>query len=184
VAVIPSPGGAEEIDVAPDGRYAFAAAPMMSLTINVSRGQLAKRTPAPGTPSPRVLKIDTTTNTVVDQTEFTEYVSAIRVAPDGRVIVSEMQFPEPDAQSRGPVNGRIHVINPDTMQLLATIPGQELPFTVRCNPESTVAFVANLKTGSVTVVNLDDYSVVATLDNNVGPGFGGSHGLCYVPALS
>lgn len=179
---IASPAGAEEIDCAPDGRYVYAATPMMSLIVNVSQGQLNKRTPDPGTPDPRVLKIDTTTDEIVGQLDFDEYVSAIRVAPDGRVIVSEMRFPEVGEPASGPVAGRVHVIDPDAMVLLATIEADELPFTVRCAPDGATAYVANLKTGSVTVIGMDDYSVIATLDNNIGPVFGGSHGLCYVPA--
>lgn len=179
---IASPGGAEEIDVSPDGCHVFAATPMMSLNVNVSQGRLTKAAPPPGTPTPRVLKIDTETDEVVGQVDFEEYVSAIRVAPDGRVIVSEMRFPDPDAPSPGLVAGNVHVIDPDSMTVLATVAAQELPFTIRCTPDATTAFVANLKTGSVTVIDLTTYSVLATLDNNVGPGFGGSHGLCYVPA--
>jgi DNA-binding beta-propeller fold protein YncE len=184
LARIPSAGGAEEIDCSPDGRHVFVAAPTMSLENNVSIGQLNKATPPPGTPDPRVLKIDTERNEVVGRIDFTEYVSALRVAPDGRVIVSEMRFPEPGQPSAGPVDGRVHVIDPDRMELLATITGEDLPFTVRCSPDSRTAYIANLKTGSVTVLDLDTYQVLATLDNNIGPGFGGTHGLCYVPASS
>lgn len=179
---IPSPGGAEEIDCAPDGRHVYAAAPMMSLLVNVSQGQLNKRTPPPGTPAPRVLKVDAQRDEVVAQRDFEEYVSAIRVAPDGRVIVSEMRFPEPDTPAGGPVAGRVHVLDGDTLEVLATVVAQELPFTVRCSPDGATAYVANLKTGSVTVIDLASYEVLATLENNVGPAFGGSHGLCYVPA--
>jgi DNA-binding beta-propeller fold protein YncE len=184
IGAIPSAGGAEEIDVSPDGRYVFAAAPMMSLVVNVSRGQLNKRTPPPGTPTPRVLKIDTVTDTVVDEITFHEYVSAIRVAPDGRVIVSEMRFPDPGAPAAPPIAGNIYVIDPGSMTLLATVRGEELPFTIRCTPDSASAFVANLKTGSVTVIDLSTYGVRDVLDVNVGPAFGGSHGLCYVPAAA
>ena len=167
--------------MSPDGRYVFAAAPMMSLVVNVSQGQLNKRTPPPGTPLPRVLKVDIVTNTVVDEIVFDEYVSAIRVAPDGRVIVSEMRFPDPEGP-KAPIAGTIYVIDPDSMKLLAAVPGEELPFTIRCTPDSATAFVANLKTGSVTVIDLSTYTVRDVLDVNVGPAFGGSHGLCYVPA--
>lgn len=178
---ISSPAGAEEIDCSPDGRWAFAATPMMSLVVNVSRGQLTKRTPAPGTPSPRLLKIDVGADRVVGQLDFDEYLSAVRVAPDGRVLVTEMRFPEPDAAETGPVRGRVHVVAPDSMELLATVVADELPFTTRCSPDGATAFVANLKTGSVTVIDLESYEVRATLDNNIGPAFGGSHGMCFVP---
>jgi DNA-binding beta-propeller fold protein YncE len=184
VGTIPSPAGAEEVDVSPDGRHVYVASPMMSLTVNVAQGQLIKRTPPPGTPEPRVLKIDTATNAVVGQIDFGEYVSALRVAPDGRVLVSEMRFPDPDSGQTGPVWGNVHVIDPRDMRLLASVEAQELPFTLRCTPDSAIAFAANLKTGSVTVIDLDSYEVIATLDNNIGPGFGGSHGLCYVPAVT
>ena len=39
VGELPSPGGAEEIDCSPDGRWAFAATPMMSLIINVAQAR-------------------------------------------------------------------------------------------------------------------------------------------------
>jgi DNA-binding beta-propeller fold protein YncE len=179
---IPSPGGAEEIDCSPDGRFAFAATPMMSLVINVSQGQLNKATPPPGTPSPRLLKIDTATDEVVGQLEFDEYLSALRVAPDGRVLVTEFRFPAAGTTPDGPVRGRVHVVDPESLELLASVWVDELPFTTRFSADGGTAFVANLKTGSVSVLDLSTYEVVATLDNNIGPGFGGTHGMCLVPA--
>ncbi|MDL5159655.1 YncE family protein [Actinomycetospora termitidis] len=182
VAEIPSPGGAEEIDCSPDGRFVYAATPMMSLTVNVSQGRLTKRTPPPGTPTPRLLKIDTEREEVVGRFETHEYLSALRVAPDGRVLVTEFWFPAPDAVTPGPVPGRLDVVDPETMTLSAAIELDELPFTVRVSPDSTTAYVANLKTGSVSVVDLVENTVRARLDNNIGPAFGGSHGMCLVPA--
>lgn len=179
---IPSPGGAEEIDCSPDGRFVFAATPMMSLVINVSQGQLNKATPPEGTPSPRLLKIDTRTDEIVGQLEFDEYLSALRVAPDGRVLVTEFRFPDPGTAPDGPVRGRVHVVDPESLELLASVTADELPFTVRFSGDGGTAFVANLKTGSVSVLDLASYAVVATLDNNIGPGFGGTHGMCLVPA--
>ncbi|ODU03089.1 MAG: hypothetical protein ABS81_15355 [Pseudonocardia sp. SCN 72-86] len=178
---IASPGGAEEIDCSPDGRFAFVATPMMSLVINVSQGQLNKATPPPGTPTPRLLKIDAATDEVVGQLDFDEYVSALRVAPDGRVVVTEFLFPSPDSPP-GPVSGRVNVVDPETMTLLAAVEVDELPFTTRFSADGSTAFVANLKTGSVSVIDLTSYAVVATLDNNIGPGFGGTHGMALVPA--
>jgi YVTN family beta-propeller protein len=92
-----------------------------------------------------------------------------------------MRFPDPGQTASGPVRGRVHVVDPDSMDLLASVEADELPFTTRCSPDGSTAFVANLKTGSVTVVDLDSYEVTATLDNNIGPAFGGSHGMCFVP---
>jgi DNA-binding beta-propeller fold protein YncE len=181
VGEIASPGGAEEIDCSPDGRFVFAATPMMTLAINVSQGSLTKRTPPPGTPTPRLLKIDTEHDEVVGRFETDEYLSALRVAPDGRVLVTEFWFPAPDAVDPGPVPGRLDVVDPGSMTLQAAIELDELPFTVRVSPDSSTAYVANLKTGSVSVVDLAEHTVRARLDNNIGPTFGGSHGMCLVP---
>lgn len=179
---IPCPAGAEELDCSPDGRFVFAATPMMSLVINVSQGQLNKATPPAGTPTPRLLKIATSTDEVVGQLDFDEYLAALRIAPDGRVVVTEFRFPEPGTVPDGPVSGRVHVVDPDSLELLASILVDELPFTTRFSTDGGTAYVANLKTGSVSVIDLGTYRVTATLDNNIGPAFGGSHGMCVVPA--
>jgi DNA-binding beta-propeller fold protein YncE len=179
---IPSPGGTEEIDVSPDGRFLFAAAPVMSITIDVSHGRLIKKAPPAGTPTPRLLKIDTETNEVVGTLGgFTERVSAMRVGPTGVVLVSEMHFPEPDAPSDTAVPGLVHAIDGDTMERLGIATTEELPFTIRFSPDGGTAFVANLKTGTVSVLDVASCEVVRTLDNNPGVGFGGTHGMTFAP---
>lgn len=182
LATVACPGGAEEVDCSPSGRWAFVAAPMMNLVVNVAQGQLNKKPPRPGEPTPALLRIDTATEEVSGRLEFEDYLCAIRVAPDGRVLAMEMRFPDPETEATGPVRGRVHVVDPETMTLLASVEVDELPFTARCTPDSSRAFVANLKTGSVSVIDLGSYELLATLDNNIGPGFGGSHGMCFVPA--
>jgi YVTN family beta-propeller protein len=177
---IPSPGGAEEVDCSPDGRFALVAAPMMTLVINVAAGGLTKGNPPPGTPRPRLLKIDVATDEVVGVLEFDEYQSALRVGPDGRVAVSEFRFPAPGAAT--PAYGRTNIVDLDSLELLASVPLDELPFTVRFAADGQTAFVANVKTGSVSVLDLASYQVKATLNNNLGAPFGGTHGLCVVPA--
>lgn len=180
---IPSPGGTEEIDVSPDGRFLFAAAPVMSITIDVSHGRLIKKAPPAGTPSPRLLKIDTDTGEVVGTTGgFTERVSAIRVGPTGVVLVSEMHFPEPDAAGDTVVPGLVHAIDGETMERLGTAVTEELPFTIRLSPDGGTAFVANLKTGTVSVLDVERVEITKTLDNNPGAGFGGTHGMAFAPA--
>lgn len=180
VGEIPAPSGAEEIDCSPDGRFAFAATPMMSLVVNVSQGQLNKAVPPQGTPVPGLLKIDVATDRVVGRLEFDEYLSAVRVAPDGRVLVTEFRFPTPGAPA-GPVPGQVHVVDPADLGLLASVEVDELPFTTRFSTDGGTAYVANLKTGSVSVLDLDRYVVTGRLDNNIGPAFGGSHGMAMVP---
>lgn len=180
---IPSPGGTEEIDVSPDGRFLFAASPVMSITIDVSHGRLIKKAPPAGTPSPRLLKIETASGEVVDTLDgFTERVSAMRVGPTGVVLVSEMHFPEPDAPSDTVVAGLVHAIDGETMERLGTAATEELPFTIRFSPDGGTAYVANLKTGTVSVLDVDSCTITRTLDNNPGAGFGGTHGMTFAPA--
>jgi YVTN family beta-propeller protein len=179
IAAIPVPGGVEEIDCSPDGAFVYAGTPMMSLKIDVGKGSLTKD-PKPGSPRPSVIKIDTRTDEVVDRLEFDEYLAALRVAPDGRVLASEFHFPtEEDPEARGILNV---IDTADGMSLAATIVCDELPFTTRCSPDGARAYVANVKTGTVTVVDLEDNKVVGTIDQNAGAGFGGTHGMCYAGA--
>jgi DNA-binding beta-propeller fold protein YncE len=173
IGEVPAPGGAEEVDCTAE--FAYVATPMMSLVINVSQGQLTKAEPPPGTPSPALVKISVS-GEVVGRLEFDEYLSALRVAPDGRVLVTEFRF-----GPAGPVAGRVHVVSPE-LELLASVDVEELPFTTRFSADGRRAFTANLKTGSVSVLDLESYEVVARLDNNIGPAFGGSHGMTLVPA--
>ncbi len=180
---IASPGGAEEIDVGVDGRHLFAAAPMMTITIDVSHGRLIKKAPPPGNPTPRLLKIDAADGEVVASLEFPELVSAMRVGPDGVVLVSEMHFPDPDDPADTVVPGRVHAVDGETMERLGSAVTEELPFTVRFSPDGGTAFVANLKSGTVSVLDVASCTVTRTLDNNPGTGFGGTHGMCFAPAL-
>ena len=179
---IPSPGGTEEIDCGPDGRFLFAAAPLLSLTIDVAHGRLIKKASPAGTPTPRLLKIDTASGEVVGVLDFEEMVSAMRVGPTGVVLVSEMHFPEPDAPDGTVVPGRVHAVDGDTMDRFGSATTEELPFTIRFSPDGGTAFVANLKSGTVSVLDVTSCTVTRTLDNNPGTGFGGTHGMAFAPA--
>jgi DNA-binding beta-propeller fold protein YncE len=179
---IPSPGGTEEIDTSPDGRFLFAAAPVMSIEIDVSHGRLVRKAAPPGTPAPRLMKIDTASGEVVGELEFEELVSAMRVGPGGVVLVSEMHFPDPDAPGDAVVPGRVHAVDGETMERLGSAVTEELPFTVRFAPDGATAFVANLKSGTVSVLDVATCEIDRTLDNNPGVAFGGTHGMCFAPA--
>ncbi|NMI00122.1 YncE family protein [Pseudonocardia acidicola] len=183
VARITAPGGAEEIDCSPDGRHVYAAAPTMRLVMNVAQGRLAKAAPASGLPRPHLLKLDAASGTELGRLEFDDYLAAVRAGPDGRVLVSEFRLPAADAAPDGPIRGRLHVVDGATMTLLASVVTDELPFTSRFSTDGTTAFVANVKTGTVTVVDLGTHEVRATVMNRPAPAgtLAGTHGLCVVP---
>lgn len=178
IAMIESPGGAEEIDCSPDGRFAFVAAPMMSLVVDVARGRLAKSEAALQAPRPHLMKIDVATHEVIARLFFDDFLAAVRVAPDGRVLVSEFALPEAGSTTTGPVNGRLHIVDGESLELIASVVVDELPFTSRVTSDGQTAFVANVKTGTVSVIDLNSYTLKLTVPNNVGAPFGGTHGLC------
>lgn len=183
VAVIPCPGGAEEIDCSPSAPYAYVATPVLNVTNNVSQGALNRNPPKPGDPTPRLLKIDTSTDTVVASLDFDELICAVHVAPSGDVLVSEMHFPEPSASGDEVIRGFLHVVDGETMTRSARLLLDELPFTSRTSPDGTRAVVANLKTGTASIIDLGTPQVVTTIDNNAGTRFGGTHGLCWVEGV-
>lgn len=183
IATVACPGGAEEIDFDAAGDFVYVATPLMNVTVNVTQGALNRRPTVAGDPAPRLLKIDARTGTVVGSLDFDEIICALTVAPNGEVLVSEMHFPAADDATPAPAPGQLHVVDPLTMTRRAAVPAGELPFTIRCSPDGGTAYVANLKSGTVSVVDLATFDVTATWENNVGVKLGGTHGLCYVPAV-
>ena len=61
---------------------------------------------------------------------------------------------------------------------------EELPFTIRFSPDGATAYVANLKTGTVSVLDVASCTITRELDNNPGAGFGGTHGMTFAPSDS
>ncbi|MCU1480507.1 MAG: putative surface layer protein [Subtercola sp.] len=182
IATVACAGGAEEIDYDAAGDYVYVATPLMNVTINVTQGALNRRPTVAGDPQPRLLKIDARSGDVVGALDFDEIICALTVAPNGDVLVSEMHFPAPNDPDPAPSLGRMHVVDSAVMSRRAAVTVGELPFTIRCTPDGRTAFVANLKSGTVSVVDLTANEVTATWANNVGVKLGGTHGLCYIPA--
>ncbi|MCB1293806.1 MAG: hypothetical protein KDB67_03875 [Gordonia sp.] len=178
---IPCPGGAEEVDVSPDGRFAYAATPLMAVDVNVKQGAFNRRPPGPGTPPSRVLKIDLATRAVVGELAIDEVLCALRVAPDGDVLVGEVFFPDPEDPDATPVPGKVHHVDTSTMTIRASYTAEDFPFTIRCSPDASTACIANLMSGTVTVVDLITDTVTGTIAHHAGGGFGGTHGLAWIP---
>ncbi|GAA4659677.1 hypothetical protein [Gordonia humi] len=181
VGAIPVPHGTEEVDCSPDGRFAYVATPIMKVLNNVSQGAMNRLPAAEGDPPTQLLKIDAATHEIVGSIDFEGIVCAVRVAPDGSVMVSEMLFPEPDEEDPGEVPGQVHLIDADTMTRRFQVQAGELPFTIRFSPDGATAYVANLKSGTVTVVDVPARAVVHTIEQHVGAKMGGSHGMAVVP---
>jgi YVTN family beta-propeller protein len=73
------------------------------------------------------------------------------------------------------------VVDTASMRVRASYPVGELPFTIRFSGDGRTGYVANLKSGTVTVLDLAGGRVTDTLASNPGVMLGGTHGLCWVP---
>lgn len=69
-ATIEVPGGAEEVDAAPEGDYVYSVTPRMPVEVDLASGHFFRPERKDGDPAPRVVKIDVETNAVVAEIEF------------------------------------------------------------------------------------------------------------------
>jgi DNA-binding beta-propeller fold protein YncE len=155
---IPLPGGAEEIDIARDGRLAFVSTP--TIDGSTSPDTLERS---------RLLVIDTAKDEVVGGIDLEPINHAVRTANDGRVLVSQMRPP------KGAPQGTLKVLDPTGTRLLATVTVGRWPFTIRITDDSSTAYVANFGAGTISVVDLSTYAVTATWESTPDPVLGGTH---------
>jgi DNA-binding beta-propeller fold protein YncE len=161
------PGGAEEVDISADGRWIFAATPHQTA-------------PAPESHGPsRLVKIDAATLDVVGDIELPPANSAIRAGANGNVYVAQMT---PVWGKFGASNGALHIVDSDSMSLTASVPLDIESFTVREAPDGATVCVANLGSGTISVIDLTDFRVVRTLEcsRDRETPIGGTHGLSFV----
>ncbi|MFB4317765.1 hypothetical protein [Actinomadura sp. 21ATH] len=148
VGRIPAPFGTEEVAISRDGRYAYVAGPA-----------LRNRRTAPSGAA-MLIVIDTATDEVVDRIPLEAPGRPVHVAPDGRVLVGLVRTD----RDGGPADGRLAVYSPDAHLLQYSVPTGRSPITIRTTPAGDRAFVANLRSGTVTVVDLESGTEIRTLD--------------------
>lgn len=164
IAKVPAPGGAEEIDLSPDGAFAYFATPLLRMGPGVTDV------------GPCVVhKLDVETNEVVATVEVGPFISALSVG-DGFVAASQIATGDADA----PFDGVVFLVDTDEMAVVAEIPTGRGPFTSRFDPVRDQLLVTNIVSGTLAVVDLGTREVVATLDNNPGTEWAGTHGLALV----
>lgn len=187
-ATIRVPGGAEEIDAAPEGDFVYAVTPRMRVDVDLGgSGHFFRPERKQGDPVPRVVKIDVETNEIVDELEFEDYQIGIRVGTGQQVFVTcmnNLERPDDedvDLKSVPRNDGQLHIIDGRDMVLRATVGVDAMPMTIRVSPDNETAWVANLGSGLVSVIDLATQSRVASLDNNGGGVYGGTHGMAFIP---
>jgi DNA-binding beta-propeller fold protein YncE len=162
-----APYGTEEVAVSPDGHRAYAA------------GMALHRDGADASAAPTLLVIDTATDRVVAHAPLAAPGCPVHVAADGRVLIGL----SPTGPGKEPEDGQLTVLSPGGLAPLVNAPVGQVPITIRTTPDGTRAFIANLRSGTVHVVDLADGSVSAVLD--IDPGdpdtTQGAHGIAYLP---
>ncbi|MCA6094557.1 YncE family protein [Streptomyces sp. SCA3-4] len=161
--------GSEGLDVSPDGRYVYVAAP---------KGDFGPRPAAP----PGLRVIDVATGEIV-RTLFTEgVVFPVHTTATGAVLAGELRMAQGAGSALGAqTDGVLTVFAPDTFDVVGQVEVGHFPLTITSSPDGSVGYVSNVLSSTVTVVDLERLEVLTTLTVDRA-GEAGAHGLAYLPA--
>ncbi|WP_282791929.1 YncE family protein [Streptomyces sp. CC224B] len=161
--------GSEGLDVSPDGRYVYVAAP---------KGDFVPRPSA----QPGIRVVDTATDRVVRVLPTEGVVFPVHATATGLLLAGELRMSaDPDAALGGQRNGVLTVFAPDTFEQVGQVEVGRFPLTITSSPDGSLGFVAGVVSSTVTVVDLRRMRVVTTLEVDRA-GEPGAHGLAYIPA--
>ncbi|GGX97576.1 YncE family protein [Streptomyces hiroshimensis] len=161
--------GSEGLDVSPDGRYVYVAAP---------KGDFGSALAAP----PGIRVIEAATGEVVRMLPTGGVVFPVHTTATGLVLAGELRMAEGEGGALGSQrDGVLTVFGPDGLGAVGRVPVGKFPLTITSSPDGAVGYVANVMSSTVTVVDLERMEVITTLE--VGrKGEAGAHGLAYIPA--
>ncbi|MEU5052314.1 YncE family protein [Streptomyces sp. NPDC021096] len=161
--------GSEGLDVSPDGRYLYVAAP---------KGDF--HTPPAAQPGVRV--IDIAKGEVVRTLPTEGVVFPVHTTATGAVLAGELRVAvEPGSVLGKQTDGVLHVFAPGTHRPVGQVEVGRFPLTITSSPDGSVGYVSNVMSSTVTVVDLERMEVITTLTVDRA-GEAGAHGLAYVPA--
>ncbi|WP_046471401.1 YncE family protein [Allosalinactinospora lopnorensis] len=165
---IPAPYGTEEIAVSRDGRHAYAA----GMTLHYDGGDA-------GPPPAALMVIDTATDEVTGSIPLDLPACPVHVAADGQVLAGLVRTDD----AGKPADGQLSVFAGGTLEHRFDAPIGQAPITVRTTPNGDRAFVANLRSGTVNVIDMVSGTPLRVLDIDAGaPGTTqGAHGIAYLP---
>lgn len=167
--------GSEELCLSPDGERLYIA------------------TPTTVTPDPAarnaICVVDTAAPADPTTVPLPAAPSTTHVTGGGTLLVGS--WPRKTRPHRIPyADGVLSVFDATTLEPLAEIAVDVCPVNIASTPDGRTAFVANLISGTVSVVDLDTCAVVDTLTVDVSRAGGdlsrtthnqGAHGLAYIP---
>ncbi|MBO8192980.1 YncE family protein [Streptomyces oryzae] len=169
---IPVPGS-EGIDIAPDGSYVFVATPKGDFSA-ASRGDAG------------IVVIDTAEQRVVRTLPTQSVNFPVHTTSQGLVLTGELRLAEPEPGTEGlgtQTDGVLNVYSraDPGAELLGQVEVGRFPLTITSSPDGSTAYVANVVSSTVTVVDLPALRPLTTL-SVPRAGEPGAHGLAYIPA--
>lgn len=176
VGKIPIDGGCEQPAISKCGRWAYYPTPAISGMMNPRK--------------PCIQVIDTSTDKIVRSIPLEHGAVTIHTDSKDRLLVEQYRFDvvEGDSKQMAPLNGRLLVLSPtdDRFVHLASMEVGLVPLTIFSSPDGSRAFVSNIFSGTVSVVDLIAMEVVEILE--VGTSrradkslHQGAHGLALIP---
>lgn len=158
--------GSEELDISPDGRYVYVPTP------STTNGK------APVDPCFKV--IDTTTDEIVRSVPLANGPSSIHVTSRGTIMVGQYRLS--DGGFKAPQPGRMTLFAPDTFEELGTAEVNDYPLTLRSSADGSIGYIANIFSGTVSVIDLNKFKILRTIDVDTTrradkQGHQGAHGL-------
>ena len=161
LATVELPGGAEEINIAPDGSALFAATPMIDRS----------RTGQPF--ESKLVKLDPSDGSVLGEVILPADICGVWATSRGDVLVSQLSVPGAEDF----LHGVLWVVDGKTMEIRGSVDTGRGVFTLRASDDGALGYVANAGDGTVSVVDMTTLAVVRVLDNSPSAQWGGTHGL-------
>lgn len=142
--------GSEELDISPDGRFVYVPTPSASFD----------KDPV----EPCIKVIDTKTDEIVESVPLELGPSTVHVTTKGTILVGQYRMQSGSTTNMLPKPGKVGAFDPETFELLGEVDVGLYALTIRSTADGSVAFVANILGGTVTVIDLDRFEVLRTLE--------------------
>ena len=168
------PGGSEEPSMSTDGNFAYFPTPGLQLGKDPQ--------------NPVIQVIDTKTDQIVRSIKMNNGASSLLVSPKGSILAGEYTYENKDvsqATDLHALSGTLGIYDPVKAESAGAVKVGVLPLTLRSSSDGKTAFVANVRDGTVSVVDLESRSVVRTIGNDDKPRKDkpihvGAHGMAYI----
>ena len=164
----------EEPGISPDGRFAYFPTPGFPFGASLA--------------DPSIQVVETATDKITRSVPIDLGAQAVHVTSLGTIMVGKYSFapPEPGATLPKATAGRLALYSAGMNELLGEVEVGVLPLTMRSTPDGKTGFVANILSGTVTVVDLTSMAVIKTLDVDTTPNpaknsHQGAHGMAILP---